>query len=165
MEYLPNFTNPIARFDAAINIEIEILVSLIKLGYRKFAIKIKKGRWPTKKTQEMYYEKIQEKTNQKINLKILDGFLYESLHGIKFCIGPISTANIECLCNKIPVYIYEPLENGLNDYHFNSSKIFSKKTVSSNISQLVSNIKNETQSINAPEEYLFGGESFSNIKI
>jgi len=165
MEYLPNFTNPLSSFDAGFEIEVEIIVNLIKLGYDDFCIKVKKGRWPTNKTEEKYYKRIKFFTEAVVKVRIVDEFLYDHINSALFCIGQISTANIEAIWNDVPYYIYEPYENGHDDLFFNSSKIYSSESVSKNIEELTTNIQNKYQSINVSKEYIFDGRSFAYIDL
>ena len=95
----------------------------------------------------------------------LNGYFHEHVLKAKCIVGQMSTAVIETVYHGIPYYIYEPYENGRPDEMLNSSKIFSLDTIARTPEQLKRLISEGKGSVFASKDYIFDGESFSNIDL
>jgi hypothetical protein len=111
----------------------------------------------------LFYKKILESYNLDKNVEFLTGPTFKYINSTKMVIGQFSTALFEFTFNRIPYYVYEPLENGKTNQMINSAKIFNRKSISRDINELENNLKNENGSIILNYDDMFEGKALSKI--
>ena len=158
MCYNPNQHNPNITWDKRGEIIIDIITFLQKNNYKRIALKIKDG-----SNDQLFYKKILESYNLDKNVEFLTGPTYKYIKSTKMVIGQFSTALFEFTFNRIPYYIYEPLENGKTNQMINSAKVFNRKLISRDMNELENNLKNENGSVILNYNDMFEGKAISEI--
>jgi len=158
MCYNPNQHNPNITWDIRGRIIIDIISFLQKNNYKRIALKIKDG-----SNDQLFYKKILESYNLDKNVEFLTGPTFKYINSTKMVIGQFSTAFFEFVFNRIPYYIYEPLENGKTNQMINSAKVFNRESISRSIRELEGNIHNNKPSVIADYDQMYDGTELSKI--
>jgi len=138
--YYPNLYNPSSIHDSAIYNEFLIIKKFINLGFKNFAIKVKKGSLGNFKTRfKKIYEYFDTKINA-INIDIIDENIDEIINN-KLFIGPISSTLFELKFFNKNIILFEPLSNGVRDYEKKAFEKIYKCKIYRNINQILNDRK------------------------
>lgn len=145
-------------FDMRYKYVVDVIKCLRSIGFNKIAVKIKRG-FPTQNDKEILQNILI--SNDISNVELLTGDLFNYISISKYIIGQLSTSIIESMICNTPYFVYEPLENGLNENDFTKS-IVNGNNYARDINQLKTNIVNESY-LDLPLDKLINGKPFTEL--
>ncbi len=136
---------------------LNVLKVLNKLKKKNIILKLKDGNYDINRVRLLYNNLITEHKLQNISIKL--GKLENYLPKAELIIGQCSSTIYEAVINNIKYHIYEPYDLGLSNEDVKNSKLFNRKSISRNPSELIKNLKkNKYSSIIKNSRQIFKGK-------
>ena len=150
MTWVPNDKNPHARLDSPSKTLEEAIQVVSQICSGKIAIKVKAD------VEIDYVIQVLQNLKMQDHVAILSGRFLDHVGKARLIVGGISSAVAESMLSGVPYIIFEPVENGYSDIHFQDDFLLHRNRIARTKSELETLLSSGKSSIDAnPSEYLY----------